>query len=83
LDVPKTFRPFQKGRSVANELKFVVMVAISDVCNAKKNQQAQNKLMAKLKRKFTGPKSYIVNLKFTNHTISSTSTPINPLFRRT
>jgi hypothetical protein len=25
LDVPKTFRPFQKGRSVANELQFVVL----------------------------------------------------------
>jgi hypothetical protein len=24
LDVPKTFHPFQKGRSVANDLKFVV-----------------------------------------------------------
>jgi hypothetical protein len=73
------------------------MVAISDVCNAKKNQQAQNnKLMAKLKTCRTphsGPSAekkiyrsqilYIVNLKFTNHTISSTSTPINPLFRRT
>jgi hypothetical protein len=24
LDAPKTFRPFRKGRSVANELQFVV-----------------------------------------------------------
>jgi hypothetical protein len=31
LDVPKTLRPFQKGQSVANELKFVVFFRRLDV----------------------------------------------------
>jgi hypothetical protein len=55
LDAPKTFRPFQKGRIVANELKFVVILngSFGLVLNFSKAQTYQNHLL-KNTFKFTG-----------------------------